>query len=250
MGFAVTSVLPSWLHRRTVGGAAEQSPRWQAFRRAALATPYYKRNPIARYSVVELAEFYARHAEFLNPGAEIPAPLALGGVWDPMPPKAVAVQPWFRVQAPVETVLDPAQVSGKGCDVMAAPAPTLTALATRVPALPSPVFGVLVFTGISQQPLTQTVRERIWATWRVPVFEQFRGFQGELLAFECEALAGLHYDPEIAVWEERNRESGELLVTSLTNLRHPAWRLATGRAGRVEQSACDCGSALPRIVWG
>jgi hypothetical protein len=86
----------------------------------------------------------------------------------------------------------------------------------------------------------------MWVAWRAPVFEQFRGFQGELLAWECEAFAGLHFDNEAAVWEER---SGELLVTSLVNLRHPAWRLATGRLGRVEQGACNCGSMLPSIVW-
>jgi hypothetical protein len=249
MGFAITSVLPSWLHRRTVGGAAEQSSHWQAFRKAALGTPFYKRNPIARASVVELADFYAQHAEFLNPGAEIPPPVSLTAVWDPLPAKTVAVKPWFRLQAPVETILEPAQVSTKGWDVLAAPVIVLMALAARRPMLPSPAYGIVAFTGISQPPLTRQQRDALWATWRTPVFEQFRGFQGELLAAECEAFAGLHFDQEVAIWEGRSRESGELLVTSLANLRHPAWRLATGWRGRVEHGACDCGSPLPRVVW-
>jgi phenylacetate-coenzyme A ligase PaaK-like adenylate-forming protein len=130
-----------------------------------------------------------------------------------------------------------------GCEVMAAPVGVLMEL----PRMPSPGFGIIAFTGISQQPLTPPIRERLWTAWRVPIFEQFRGFQGELLAAECEAFEGLHFDPDAAAWEERG--NGELLNTSLVNLRHPAWRLATGRQGRVEHAACPCGSPLPRVVW-
>jgi len=248
MGFALTSVLPAWLSRRTVGGAAEQPSCWQAFRKAALGTPYYKNNPIARASVIELADFYARHAEFLNPAALIPPPVTLSGIWDPLP-KTYAINPWFRLAEPVETVVASPPLPGKDCEVLAAPVGVLASLLAREPSLPAPEFGVIAFTGISQPPLTPVVRDAVWRLWRVPVVEQFRGFQGELLASECEAFAGLHFDPQVAVWEERSRENPELLATSLANLRHPAWRLATGRRGRVEHAACECGSTLPRIFW-
>ena len=248
MGFGLTAVLPAWLCRRTVGGAAEQSSRWQAFRKAALAAPYYQRHAIARASVVELASFYSHHAEFLNPVSEIPSPTPLSAVWDP-PPRTVAVKPWFRLLPPVEILLEPAQFTGQDCEVLAAPVGTLMSLASRRPLPPSPGYGVIAFTGISQQPLIPGLRDRLWTAWRTPVFEQFRGFQGELLASECEAFSGLHFDPDVAVWEERSRDNGELLVTSLANLRHPAWRLATGYRGRVDHSSCDCGSVLPRIIW-
>jgi phenylacetate-coenzyme A ligase PaaK-like adenylate-forming protein len=108
---------------------------------------------------------------------------------------------------------------------------------------------MIAFTGISRQPMSAHLRDLLWEVWRAPVFDQFRGFQGELLGAECEAFAGLHYDPEVAVWEERDGPGSELLVTSLANIRHPAWRLATGYRGRVEHAACDCGSTLPRVVW-
>ena len=243
MGFALTSVLPAWLLRRTVGGAAEQSSHWQSFRKAALGTPYYQRHPIARASVVELAAFYRDHALFLNPGAGTPAPVPLATPWEPLP-RMIAVKPWFRIMPPVETLLD--LPPAKACDVLAAPVDVLLSLAR----LPSPGYGVIAFTGISQTPLTSAVRDRLWAAWRTPVFEQFRGFQGELLAAECEAFAGLHFDADLAVWEERSQNGApELVLTSLTNLRHPAWRLTTGRAGRVNHAACPCGSPLPRIVW-
>ena len=249
MGFALTSVLPAWLYRRTVGGAAGQSSQWQAFRKAAVATPYYQRHSIARASVIELADFYARHSEFLNPAAQAPAPITLSGPWDPLP-KTVAVLPWFRVLPPVDLVLDLNELAGRSMDVLAAPIRVLSALALHRPPLSSPPrYGVVAFTGISYQAFEPPHRDLVWAAWGVPVFEQFRGFQGELLAAECEAFEGLHFDPELAVWEERSRASGELVVTSLANLRHPAWRLATGRRGRVEHAGCDCGSSLPRIIW-
>ena len=247
MGFALASVLPAWLIRRTVGGAAEQSSLWQAFRKAALAAPYYQARPIARTGVLELADFYRCHGDFLSPVAEVPQPVPIAAGWEPQP-KTLAVKPWFRLQHPVETLTDPDQApTGKACEVLAAPVPVLESLAARRPALASPVYGVIAFTGISQPPLTQPVRDTLWAAWRTPVFEQFRGFQGELLGSECEAFDGLHFDPDAAVWEERG--NGELLLTSLANLRHPAWRLATGRRGRLDHAACPCGSPLPRIAW-
>ena len=249
MGSTLTTVLPAWLYRRTVGGAAIlKSSRWQTFRQAALATPYYRRHPIGRASVVELGELYARHVEFLNAAAPRPLPSPLSTVWDPQPPKTIAINPWFRLQPPVETVLDPAKLPAKGCDVLAGPVDVLTWLARQHPVTP-PGYGAVAFTGIGQQALTPAHRDLLWATWQAPVFEQFRGFQGELLGAECEAFEGLHFDQEVAVWEERSGAGGELLVTSLTNLRHPTWRLATGRRGRVEHTACECGSTMPRVVW-
>ncbi len=247
----LTTVLPAWLSRRTVGGAAAQpqSSRWQAFRQAALGTPYYKRHPIARTSVVDLAEFYAHHAEFFNAAAGPLPPTPLSAVWDPLPPKTIAISPWFRLLAPVETELDMGKFPVQGCDVLAAPAGVLNWLTRQTPGLPSPAYGIVAFTGMSQRPLTPADRDLFWEVWRTPVFEQYRGFQGELLGSECQAFAGLHFDQEVAVWQERSPGCGELVVTSLTNLRHPAWRLATGRRGRVEYAACECGSTMPRVVW-
>ena len=189
MGFALVSVLPAWLHRRTVGGAAERSSNWQSFRKATRAATYYKRHPITLDSVIELAEFYRLHAEFFNPESETPSPAPLAALSDPLP-KTFAINPWFRLAPPVETILDPAAIPAKGCEVLAAPVGILMSLASRRPATPSPGYGIVAFTGISQRPLTPDLRDRMWVSWRAPVFEQFRGFQGELLAWECEAFAG------------------------------------------------------------
>ena len=250
MGYALTSVLPMWL-RRTVGGAAEQSNHWQAFRQAARATAYYQGTNFVERRSLALAEFYRHHAKFLNPAATAPAPADLAGPWElAVASKTIAVQPWFRLAAPVETRMDCEGIESlTRCDILAAPVRTLTELATagRLPAAATPGFGVIAFTGISQQSLTAATRDLLWAAWRAPIFEQFRGFQGELLAAECEAFEGLHFDPAKAAWEES--AEGTLLITSLVNLRHPAWRLETGRRGRIEAAECRCGSTQPRVVW-
>lgn len=250
MGYALTSVLPMWL-RRTVGGAAEQSNHWQAFRQAARATAYYQGTNFVEQRALALAEFYRHHARFLNPAAVTPDPVALEGPWElAVAPKTVALQPWFRLAAPVETRVDCEGIESlTRCDILAAPVRTLIELAgaarLATPAIPG--FGILAFTGVSQQPLSAAARDTLWAAWRTPVFEQFRGFQGELLGAECEAFDGLHFDPAKAAWEEAT--DGTLLITSLLNLRHPAWRLETGRRGRVEHAECRCGSSQPRIIW-
>ncbi|MBM3794577.1 MAG: hypothetical protein FJW31_11010 [Acidobacteria bacterium] len=202
-------------------------------------------------AVVELAEFFGAHADFLNPAAAIPEPVALETCWgEPLPGRALACRPWFRIASPVEICMDdaPAPAVFEDIDVLAAPAGMLAELCARTPKLAAPEFGIVAFTGVGQTPLTRDLRDRLWDVWRVPLFEQFRGFQGELLGAECEAFAGLHFDPTLVQWEQRGG-SGELLLTSLRNLRHPVWRLATGRAGRVVEDECDCGSPRPRVVW-
>ncbi len=251
---STVSRLPSWLLRRTVGGAAKQTDAaaWGLFQQAAAATARYGARPLVADAVVELADFFGAHTEFLNPAAEVSAPVRLETCWgDLLPGRAVACRPWFRLAAPVETCVDDAPANGvfEDLSVLAAPAGVLKELSARTPKLAAPEYGIVAFTGVGYPPLTAALRDRIWDAWRVPVFEQFRGFQGELLGAECEAFAGLHFDPTVVQWEPRDGASGQLLLTSLRNLRHPVWRLATGYAGRVVEEECDCGSSSPRLVW-
>lgn len=250
---STVSRLPSWLLRRTVGGATKQTDAaaWQLFQQAAAATERYRARPMLAEAVVELADFFGAHAEFLNPAADIPAPVKLETCWgEPLPGRALAYRPWFRIEAPVEICVDeaPPAAAFEGMGVLAAPASVLAELSARTPKPAAPEFGMVAFTGVGHAPLTRELRDRLWDVWRVPLFEQFRGFQGELLGAECEAFAGLHFDPAVVQWEERN-QTGELLLTSLRNLRHPVWRLATGRTGRVTEEECDCGSPRPRVIW-
>ena len=53
---------------------------------------------------------------------------------------------------------------------------------------------VIVIKRPSDSWLTESGRERLWEAFRVPVFEQAIGDDGELLATECEAHNGLHVE--------------------------------------------------------
>jgi len=80
----------------------------------------------------------------------------------------------------------------------------------------------------------------------VPVFEQRVGFDGRVVASECEAHEGLHIMAERAAFEET--AASELLMTSLTDLRYPTLRVGTRMARSIEHECCGCGNASPRLV--
>jgi len=54
-----------------------------------------------------------------------------------------------------------------------------------------PTHSVTVF--VSDNELSQAQRDELWLCFAVPVFEQIRTADGELVATECEAHNGLHY---------------------------------------------------------
>jgi hypothetical protein len=70
-------------------------------------------------------------------------------------------------------------------------------------------------------PLLSTAeRAWLWRAFRVPVFEQIIGADGELLAFECDAHEGLHIEIPGLSWY----------------------------GYRVEMSPCGCGRKSPRLT--
>ncbi len=68
--------------------------------------------------------------------------------------------------------------------------------------------------------LTDADRDLLWRRFRVPVFEQIIGTDGEVLAAECEAHDGLHV-------EDSSREWAEF---------------------KVETAPCACGKSTPRLL--
>lgn len=105
---------------------------------------------------------------------------------------------------------------------------------------------VLVFSGILEGPLTPEDADALWRRYQVPVFEQFLGFDGELLAWECEIHHGLHVRESAAYFEAVDME--RLVVSFLANPRLPLLRLETGLTGRLVTDACPCGEPSPRLV--
>jgi hypothetical protein len=104
---------------------------------------------------------------------------------------------------------------------------------------------LIVYTKLGDRLLSAAARERLWRAFELPVFEQLRGLDCELLASECEAHEGLHLESEAAVFEILD---GELVVTSLIDLRYPVLRLCTGLAGSIEHRPCACGGAGVRFL--
>jgi hypothetical protein len=51
---------------------------------------------------------------------------------------------------------------------------------------------IVVFTYPGEPGLSARHRESLWKAFEVPVFEQYLGYNSELLATECDAHAGLH----------------------------------------------------------
>jgi phenylacetate-CoA ligase len=137
-----------------------------------------------------------------------------------------------------------------GASALAAPVGVLRSFAEAVEAgeqeAPSLRHFVVSFTGGEQGELAEDDRERFWRVFQVPVFEQRLGFDGRVIAYECEAHDGLHIVPERAAIEETAHS--ELLLTSLTDLRRPTLRVGTRLGGSIQHDCCDCGNAASRLI--
>jgi hypothetical protein len=154
-------------------------------------------------------------------------PVSLVTPWEGNVRMAV-LKPWFRVGSGGRVFMEPAAAALRrfAPGALAGPVPALRELARMVvdgeAALAPLEFGVLAFTGPSQEPLTAADRELFWRAFQAPIFEQCRGPHGELLAYECEAHEGLHLVRESAIARMR----GWVLV----------------------DSSCPCGTSTPRAL--
>lgn len=104
---------------------------------------------------------------------------------------------------------------------------------------------VAAFSGIDAGLLTSDQRDDLWKTYQVPLFEQFLGTDGRVIAAECEVHDGLHIRPDAAVVQSVN---DELVITSLTDEESPALRVRSGLTGTIETEACECGRVAPRLI--
>ena len=104
---------------------------------------------------------------------------------------------------------------------------------------------LVVFCGIDAGVMTDAQHEDLWEKYQIPVFQQFVGTDGRVVAAECEVHAGLHIRADAAVFE---CVDNELVMTSLTDEQSPALRMQSGLCGVIEREACECGRGEPRIV--
>ena len=115
-------------------------------------------------------------------------------------------------------------------DTIAAPASLLLILCDGW----MPLFPLVAFTGTRHGFLDNDDRERLWRRFAVPVFEQLLDDEGRLVAYECEAHAGLHVDTAV----HHAFVDGEVLVNGRP----------TGVASREATGLCGCGRVEPRLV--
>jgi hypothetical protein len=111
-------------------------------------------------------------------------------------------------------------------------------------ALPSLTMAFVVLTSLGDSPLEDHHRELLWRAFRVPVFEQLRGWDGAILARECEVHDGLHIEDAAVIL---HLHAEELLATQLTAFTEPIVRARTGLTGDIATAQCECGAETPRL---
>jgi len=244
--------------------------RWERFLHALRGSPFYAVDgahsvleriqeaflagspgkALARVPPVGLDYFRAHFPRFLNPGAPVPQRRPLAAPWGNGCRTAV-IAPWFPLEAGprVYDEVSFADLERFEPEAIAGPVAALRQAAAAILQgrlrLSSLRYGLIAFTGIGARTLRQADRDLLWHACQLPVFEQFRGIHGELLAVECEAHRGAH-TMESGVLES---VAGELWVTDLGNLHYPVLRLATGLAAFLHNGVCGCGRNTPRVLF-
>ncbi|MGH9662389.1 MAG: hypothetical protein ACRD96_27810 [Bryobacteraceae bacterium] len=198
---------------------------------------------LARIPYLAEAEWRSRPNDYLNPRARNGRPRLQypAGVT----PRVALVGADFETTRNVESfdAGDTARLIRFEPQALAAPVDVLLRMSAS--GLPRLSHALIAFTGIERTRVDEADRDALWRAFRVPLFEQFVGLDGELIAYECEAHHGLHLVADNAVVERNGGPA--LLLTSLTDCRRPLLRLAIPLAGRIECAPCDCGLAGRRL---
>jgi len=192
---------------------------------------------------VEKIRFLSAPADFYNPGAPQPELPLFHSPIQPAPRTAL-LGSGFRSNGLAKAFAPDwtRRLDRYRPEAIAAP----VALLRKVAGQPHPIRNaIFALTGVVHENISDADRDLFWHVFQVPVFEQYQGFDGCVAASECEAHQGLHIIPDAAIFEEHG---GELLLTSLTDLRYPTIRVATGFRGHIEPAPCDCGNSAPRLL--
>lgn len=104
-------------------------------------------------------------------------------------------------------------------------------------------------------PLQPSSRARIEAAFRAPLFDTYRCGEIPWLAGECAAREGLHVFADerlIEILDDQGRparpgETGEVVVTDLTNRAFPLVRYRLGDRAALLEHPCSCGVTLPLL---
>jgi hypothetical protein len=230
-------------------GIAEASVRTRHGRNCALPALAQADEFPANVPVVELLDFLCHRDRYSVPRASLRKPDSLFYPLGRTPRTAVASVPvressrvrWFRS-------LLAGGVWEFSPQAVAAPLDALLMVAAAPGVAKRPLENaVIAFTSILSGPMTPADADRLWSAFEAPVFEQMVGFDGELLAAECEMHQGLHIAGSAAHFELLS--GGELLVSFLDNPRLPLLRLDTSLTGDLDCTPCSCGLSSPRLRY-
>jgi hypothetical protein len=257
---------PWWLHTlATFRPGPDLSPeeKFLRLRNAALATPYFSRhgrtkdllaaNHLSQLPVLPLREVLDSRSQFINPAAGS----GLGRLRIPFP-TVCGTLVGRKLRLPENfSSIENGSLSGLHLSPtrMLAATPSVlrricAAVNSRFLALPHLCEAVIVIQGLEEGILFPGERDMLWRTLGVPVFEQWVGLDGELLAWECGLHQGLHFQQDRAELEQIR---GELVLTSWYGLCSPAPRLATGWTAEIDTRCCRCGDPNPLLrdlgIW-
>jgi hypothetical protein len=238
--------------------AAQRTSGYQPFLESAglataeaLAAVDSVERTLERLPAIDLDEFCGSRAAFESPGSLKPSPQMFRSPLEHTPRTAILMA-GFQPSSSIKVMAQNWSKGLKqfGASALAAPVGVLRSFADAIETgrqdAPSLRHFVVSFTGGEQGELAEADRERFWRAFRVPVFEQRLGFDGRVIACECEAHNGLHILPERAAIEQT--AGSELLLTSLTDLRFPTLRVGTRLAGAIHSDCCDCGDPAARLI--
>lgn len=93
-------------------------------------------------------------------------------------------------------------------------------------ALPELSFPLLVFSTPEDGPLTEIEHDRLWTAFKLPVFEQIRTRDGQLVAVECDSKHGFH-----SVTAPHSRQQIDLCPCGTASIWQPQPECAYAAAG-------------------
>jgi hypothetical protein len=105
--------------------------------------------------------------------------------------------------------------------------------------LPSLRLAILVLSSVDVndgQQFSSSDRDLLWTAFGLPVFEQLRGWNGRVVARECEVHDGLHFDANSVIADVHGQE---LFVTGRP----------VGFRAEIVTGHCECGVETPRLRW-
>lgn len=100
--------------------------------------------------------------------------------------------------------------------------------------LPGTTLAIVIESSLDEAPLAAHQRDLLWKALGLPVFEQLRGWDGTIIARECEVHDGLHFDAGAVI---ASVDGNNLLVTGRP----------TGLSAEIVQEPCECGVETPRF---